>query len=292
VRLLERDEKGAGGVPEPNYGPGNDTGQSHSSGEGVASELRSEPVKSSCQYVCDHAGSEGVPVIRHIALPHTRRIDGHDEIASCREMTGHAESAVLARDVEVEIPATDATTRYAYPQQRPGTDTLGHEEIGGDPSAASRREGAHVNAEAALAYGEHPCVELRPKYQFRFLLRHAQPHFADRAAGRARRSVGHAPLFSAPTAVCAIMPRLLLGLVGQVPDTLGVSGENQFPLVRWDRVKLRLYNLPRAWPGGDGMWIIRRPHDVLDADPIAKEIDREVLLDECQMHVLVEIETW
>src|SRR5580700_5964008 len=88
------------------------------------------------------------------------------------------------------------------------------------------------------------------------------------------------------------MPRLPLGLVGQVPDTLRVSGENQFPLVRWDRMELLLYHLPRAWPGGDWMWIVGRPHDVLDADPIAEEVEREVLLDERQMHVLVEIETW
>ena len=86
------------------------------------------------------------------------------------------------------------------------------------------------------------------------------------------------------------MPRPALGLVGQIPDTLGVSGENQFPLVQWDRMELRLYHLPRTWPGGDRMWIIRRPHDVLDADPIAEEIEREVLLDERQMHVLVEVE--
>ena len=69
--------------------------------------------------------------------------------------------------------------------------------------------------------------------------------------------------FSAPTDARGIMSGLPLGLVGQVPDTLGVSGENQFPLVRWDRVELRLYHLPRAWPGGDRMRIIRRPHDVL-----------------------------
>ena len=83
MRLLERDEKGAGRVPEPDHGPGNDTGQSRSGGEGVASELRREPLKSSGQDVCDHAGSEGVPVIRRIAPPHTRRIDSHDEIAAC-----------------------------------------------------------------------------------------------------------------------------------------------------------------------------------------------------------------
>src|SRR6202453_4076968 len=88
------------------------------------------------------------------------------------------------------------------------------------------------------------------------------------------------------------MPRLPLGLVGQVPDTLDVSGEIQFPRVRWDRMELLLYHLPRAWPGRDRMWIVRRPHDVLDADPIAEEVEREVLLDERQMHVLVEIETW
>src|ERR1700677_1139896 len=88
------------------------------------------------------------------------------------------------------------------------------------------------------------------------------------------------------------MPQLRLGLVGQVPDTLGVSGENQFPLVRRDRMELLLYHLPRAWPGGNRMWIVRRPHDVLDADAIAEEIERELLLDERQMHVLVEIEAW
>ena len=48
---------------------GDDTGQIRSSGEGVASELRSEPLKSSGQDVCDHAGSEGVPVVRRIAPP-------------------------------------------------------------------------------------------------------------------------------------------------------------------------------------------------------------------------------
>jgi hypothetical protein len=201
VHLLERDEEGAGRVPEPDYGSGNDTGQSRSSGEGVASELRSEPVKSSSQDVSDHTGSEGVPVIRRIALPHTRRIDGRDEIAGRREMTGHAESTVLARDVEVEVLATDATTRNTHPQQRRGTDTLGHEEIGGDPLAASGREGAHVYAEAAPAYGEHLCVGSRPKYRFRIPLNHPQPHLVERAAGPVRRSAGHAPLFGAPTDV-------------------------------------------------------------------------------------------
>ena len=161
MRLLEGDEKGSGRVPEPDDGPGNDTGQTRSSGEGVASELRSEPLKSSRQDVSDHAGSEGVPVVRRIALPHTRRIDGHDEIAACREMTGHAERAVLARDVEVEVPAIHPTARNTHPQQRRGTDTRGHEEIGGDPSAASGREGAHVYAEAAPAYGEHLCSDAR-----------------------------------------------------------------------------------------------------------------------------------
>src|SRR6202034_2565231 len=88
------------------------------------------------------------------------------------------------------------------------------------------------------------------------------------------------------------MPQPPLGLIGQVPDTLGVSGKNQLPLVRWDRMELLLYHLPRAWPGGDRMWIVRRPHDVVDADPITEEIEREVLLDERQVHVLVEIEAW
>ena len=101
---------------KPDDGAGNDTGQARSSGEGITSELRSEPVKSSRQDVCDHAWSEGVPVIRRIALPYTRRIDGHDEIASCCEMTGHAERTAQARDVEVEVPATHATTRNTHPQ--------------------------------------------------------------------------------------------------------------------------------------------------------------------------------
>ena len=88
--------------------PGERHGQSRSSSEGVASERRSESVESGRQDVCDHPGSKGVPVIRRIALPNTRGIDGHDEIAACRKMTGHAESTVLARDIEVEVPATDA----------------------------------------------------------------------------------------------------------------------------------------------------------------------------------------
>jgi len=114
-------------------------------------------------------------------------------------MTGHAESTVLARDVEVEVPATDAAARNTHPQQGRGTDTLGHEEIGGDPLAASGRAGTHVYADAAPAHGEHLYVRSRPNYRSRILLRHAQPHVAERAAGRVRRSVGHAPLISAPT---------------------------------------------------------------------------------------------
>ena len=69
------------------------------------------------------------------------------------------------------------------------------------------------------------------------------------------------------------MLSLSLGLLGQVPDTLGVSGENQFPLAWWDRVKLFLYYLPRVGPGGDRMWIVRRPHNVFDPDPIAQEFE-------------------
>jgi hypothetical protein len=256
MRLLERDEKGARRVPEPHYGPGNDTGQS-GDGEGVASELRSEPIKSRRQDVGDDAGSEAVPVIRRIASPHARRIDGHDEIAACREMTGHAERIVRAGDVEVEVLATHAAARNTHPQERRGTATLGHEEIGGDVLAASGRDGTHVEADAAPAYGEHVCVGTRPKFPFRILLRHGQRRLAERAAGRICRSVGAAPPFSAPTDVRTIMPRLPLGLVGQVPDTLGVSGENQFPLVRRDRVELRLYHLPRVRPGGDRVWIVR-----------------------------------
>src|ERR1700722_17710480 len=77
-----------------------------------------------------------------------------------------------------------------------------------------------------------------------------------------------------PSTTChcsALLPALehschvsLLGLVGQVPDTFGISGENQCALARWDRVELLPYHLPRVRPGGDRMWIVRRPHDVLD----------------------------
>ena len=47
---------------------------------------------------------------------------------------------VLTRDIEVEVLATDATTRNTHPRQSGGTDTLGHEEIGGDTLAASGRD--------------------------------------------------------------------------------------------------------------------------------------------------------
>ena len=172
--------KGPGRCPGADYGQRNDAGQSRC-GEAVAADLRSEPVKSGCQDVGDHAGSEGVPVIRSIARPHTRRIDGHDEIAAGCDVTGHAERTVLARDVEVKVLAIDATAGNTYPQQRRRTDALGHEEIGGDPFAAGGRDGAHVHVDTGPAYGEHLCVGSRSKHRFRILLRHAQRRSAERA---------------------------------------------------------------------------------------------------------------
>ena len=151
--LLEGDEKGPGRVPDPDDGPGNHTGQSRSS-QAVASELRSEPLNSSGQDVGDDTGGEGVPVLRPVAPSHTWRIDRHDEIAACREMTGHAERAVLARDVEVEVPAIHPTARNTHPQQRGRTDTRGHKEVGRDLSAASGRDGAHIHGDAGPAYGK------------------------------------------------------------------------------------------------------------------------------------------
>jgi hypothetical protein len=49
---------------------------------------------------------------------------------------------------------------------------VGHEDIGGDPLAASRRDGPHVQADAGPAYDEHLCVGSLSKYRIRNLLRH------------------------------------------------------------------------------------------------------------------------
>ena len=62
-------------------------------------------------------------------------------------MPGHAEGPALAGDIEVEVLTVDATTGDAHPQQRLRTETLGHEDIDGNPIAACRRDGTDVHVD-------------------------------------------------------------------------------------------------------------------------------------------------
>ena len=95
--LLHDGEQRAGGVTDadpPRVGPAR---QHLVDGEGAD--------------VGDDVGRERVAVVRRVALPDRRRIDGDDDEAAVDEVARHAEVPELRRRLEIEVPARHAPAR-------------------------------------------------------------------------------------------------------------------------------------------------------------------------------------
>jgi hypothetical protein len=145
-------------MPQPDRGPGGD-GAEFCSRYCVTPKRLLQRLDRSGQDVGDHGGRERIPVVWCITPSDTRWIDRHDEIASCGQVPGHAEGTFLTRDVEVEVLTAHPATRDAHPEQRPRTKVLGHEDVGGNPGTACRRDGSdvHVDGRPAHAHARNAC---------------------------------------------------------------------------------------------------------------------------------------
>src|SRR5436189_6206140 len=92
-----------------------------------------------------------------------------------------------------------------------------------------------------------------------------------------------------PAVVVTCISPVLRADGSQIPDARRVPADDELALVPRHSVEHLVDESPGVRPTRNGVRVVRRPHDVLDAEPLVRVPDRVGLVDERQVDVLAEV---